>query len=438
LLVPLAACAPSADPDELRLCRLTLPALNDPGTVIDVLRAGTGPGRRDIRIDYRIETPDGVTRQRFIICRFAPLQTGAERGTLVGIATERGPMADASLHFLRRYYLTDPTVQWNDPGPGATAARGAALSPARAFLAQQVLAALPLATIYGLIAAAYGLIFGLVGRLHFGFGEFAAMGGSAMVLGALAFTLWLFGPGVPGLMAGALVGIASAGLFGLVTGRLVVTPLRQASGQQVLIATIGLAMVLQEGLRLTQGAKTLWLPPVGHAPVTIAHAGSFDVTVTAVGLATTGIGLLGIALVIALMHLTRFGRDWRASAQDRLAASLFGVDESRLLRHTFLLASAMAGLAGALVVTLYGGIGFAGGMDLGLKALIAAVVGGMGSVTGAFLGGLAIALIEAFWSALAPIAGRDLALYLLLAAMLIWRPRGLRGPVLPRDRNRET
>ena len=422
----------------MRLCRLTLPALNDPGTSIAVLRAGAGPGRRDIRIDYRVESPDGSARQRFVICRFAPLQTGAERGTLVGIATERGPMADASFHFLRRYYLTDPSAQWNDPGPGMTAGRGPALSPARAFLAQQMLSALPLALIYGLIAAAYGLIFGLVGRLHFGFGEFAAVGGSAMVLGALTAALWLVGPGLPAMIAGALVGIASAGLFGLVTGRLVIAPLRGSTGQQVLIATIGLAMMLQEGLRLMQGAKTLWLPPAGHAPVTIAHAGSFEVTVTAVGLATTGIGLLGAAVVMAIMHLTRFGRDWRASAQDPVAASLFGIDEASLLRRTFLLASAVAGLAGALVVTLYGGIGFAGGIDLGLKALIAAVVGGMGSVTGAFAGGLIIALVEAAWSALAPVAGRDLALYLLLAAMLIWQPQGLRGPPLPRDRNRET
>jgi branched-subunit amino acid ABC-type transport system permease component len=433
----MAACSPSADPDELRLCRLTLPALNEQGTRIVLLRAGAGPGRRDIRIDYRIETPDGNARQRFVVCRFAPLQTGAERGTLVGIATERGPMADASFHFLRRYYLTDPSAQLNDPGPGMTAGRGLSLSPARAWLAQQVLSILPLAVIYGLIAAAYSLVFGLVGRLHFGFGEFAALGGSAMVLAALMAALGLSGPGLAATVAGALIGIASAGLFGLVTGRLVVAPLRRAGGQQVLIGTIGLAMVLQEGLRLMQGAKTLWLPPVGHAPLIVAHSGSFDVTVTAVGLAVTGIGLVGMASAMALMHLTRFGRDWRASAQDPLAARLFGVDDDRLLRRTFLLASALAGLAGALVVTLYGGIGFAGGMDLGLKALIAAVVGGMGSVSGAFAGGLLIALVEALWSALAPIAGRDLALYLLLAAMLIWRQQGLRGPSLPRDRNRQ-
>jgi branched-chain amino acid transport system permease protein len=127
------------------------------------------------------------------------------------------------------------------------------------------------------------------------------------------------------------------------------------------------------------------------------------------------------------MRRSRFGRAWRAYADDPKAAALFGVDGRGLLLRTLALSGAMAGLSGALVVLQYGGLGFAGGFQLGLKALVAAVLGGVGSVAGAFLGGLAIGLFETAWSMLMPIDARDIALYALLAAVLVFRPGGFFG-----------
>jgi branched-chain amino acid transport system permease protein len=127
------------------------------------------------------------------------------------------------------------------------------------------------------------------------------------------------------------------------------------------------------------------------------------------------------------MQETGFGRAWRAYADDAKAASLFGVDGPRLLRQTLGLAGAMAGLSGMLIVAQYGGLGFAGGFQFGLKALIAAIIGGIGSVPGALLGGLAIGLFETFWSAYLPIEARDIALYGTLVAFLVFRPGGFLG-----------
>jgi branched-subunit amino acid ABC-type transport system permease component len=139
-------------------------------------------------------------------------------------------------------------------------------------------------------------------------------------------------------------------------------------------------------------------------------------------------------LLLAVMRRTAFGRNWRAIADDPLAASLFGVDGRRVFAATFALAAALAGVAGFVMTAYYGGVGYGAGLVLGLKALVAAVLGGIGSVGGALLGGLAIGLAEALWSATMPIESRDIAVFVLLSVVLALRPGGLRGfgDLLPR------
>ena len=117
-----------------------------------------------------------------------------------------------------------------------------------------------------------------------------------------------------------------------------------------------------------------------------------------------------------------------------LAAELFGVDRGRVLLFTFALASALAGLAGYVMTVYYGTVGYAGGIVLGLKALLAAVAGGIGSVPGAFLGGLLLGCAEAGWSALLPIEFRDLAIFTGLVLLLVVRPSGLFGFAEPLPR----
>jgi branched-chain amino acid transport system permease protein len=159
----------------------------------------------------------------------------------------------------------------------------------------------------------------------------------------------------------------------------------------------------------------------------LLRAGSFVVGVTPVSLVTGGVAVGAAAGLLMLMRRSGFGRAWRAYADDPKAAALSGVDGRGLLVRTLALAGGMAGLAGTLVVVQYGGLGFAGGFQLGLKALIAAVLGGIGSVAGALVGGIAIGAFETLWSAYFPIEMRDVALYASLVAVLVFRPGGLLG-----------
>jgi branched-chain amino acid transport system permease protein len=288
---------------------------------------------------------------------------------------------------------------------------------------QHLLFALPSIAIYALLAAAYSLIYGLVGRINLAFGELAAVGGYAAFLG---FALLGGRGGVAvGLACALSLAFTASVAYGSAAGRLVLEPLVRRSGQQALIGTLALAIVLQEFLRLAQGSKLLWLQPVFATPLGLARAGDFIVTVTPVALTTAaGCIIVGFALLL-LMRKSRFGRAWRACADDPLAAALFGVDRDRVFLKTFVLASALAGLAGYAMTVYYGSVGYAGGIALGLKSLAAAIAGGIGSVPGALIGGVLLGSAESLWSALFPIELRDLAIFILLVLLIVVRPHGL-------------
>jgi branched-subunit amino acid ABC-type transport system permease component len=195
----------------------------------------------------------------------------------------------------------------------------------------------------------------------------------------------------------------------------------------VLIASTGLALFLAEYVRLAQGSGMRWTPPLFNAPVGLARAGEFVVTTTPMAVAVTAIALLAAGGVIMLVHRSRFGRAWRACADDPRAAELMGLNSASVLLRTFLLASLVAGLGGAVTTLYYGGVTYSSGLIVGLKALIAAILGGIGSVQGAFLGGLLLGAVEALWSALFPIELRDPVVFGLLAVVLALRPGGLKG-----------
>jgi branched-chain amino acid transport system permease protein len=306
------------------------------------------------------------------------------------------------------------------------AAALAEVPPPLAYALQQVFVAMPKAAIYGLLATAYALVFGLVGRINLAFGEIAATGAAAAVAGVAA----MLGLGIAGPLAGLGAGLVAAafagGLYGFAGGHMTIIPIRDGA-QPSLIASVGLSLALMEWLRVLQGPATVWLPPVLSQTVPLARAEDFLVVLTPVSLLTTGLGLLTGSGLVAAMRYSPFGRAWRATADDAFAAALFGIDGRRLLLATLALSGAMAGLAGLLIVVQYGGLGFADGFQFGLKALIAAVLGGIGSVPGALLGGIAVGAFEAAWSAALPIEARDIALYAALAAILALRPGGFAG-----------
>ncbi len=427
LFLFLASCGEIVDAEEARLCRLALPALNQDGARLSVERTAPGPYPFSVRIDYRAISPEQEGRMRVAICRFSSTRDARGQRDLAGIATETGPMADASFYFLKRFYLEAPD------GAATAASRAEARSSVpeapfwAAYAAQQVIVALPTAAVYALLAAAYALIYGLVGRIVLVFGEFAALASLAGVVGLGVVSAVGAETALTGVLVALAVGVPAAGLHGLALSRFALNRLARAPGQHVLIASVGAGIALSEYLRLMQGAETRWLPPVFNQPVALLRAGDFTTTVTSVAALAAAVGLGACLALVAYMRWSRYGRQWRAVADDPLAAALFGVDEARVHDRALIIAAAVAGLSGIIVTVLYGGMGFAGGFQLGLKALIAAILGGIGSIGGAALGGLAIAVFEALWSATLPIEGRDMAIYAALAAVLILKPGGFFG-----------
>ncbi len=431
LVLLLTGCVPALDRDQARQCRTTLTALLDDATTIAVRdqdAARLPSGGTEVRIAYRADSADGEASQGTVTCSFG---TGVDRLRLRALRLPAGPLPEARVVMLDRFWLAATDALAHDPAPLPGSGRALALPAGTGYPLQQVLNALPGAAVYGLLATAYALIYGLVGRINLAFGAFAALGGSAALLPMLAGEAW---PAAVLLPVALLTALACAGVNGAVAGRLVFDRLHGASGQQGLVATVGLGLFLSEYVRLTQGSETRWAVPVLDSPLAIAADPDFSVTITPVALLIVASAGGAAAVLLAAMRRSRFGRNWRAFSDDPGAAALCGVGRSGLFTATFSLSCALAGLAGGLTVLAYGSLGTDYATTLGVKALTAAVLGGIGSVPGAFLGGLFLGLAEAGWSAAFPVVHRDLMAFSLLVACLVWRPGGFFGyrDLLPR------
>jgi branched-chain amino acid transport system permease protein len=160
---------------------------------------------------------------------------------------------------------------------------------------------------------------------------------------------------------------------------------------------------------------------LAHAPAGFAATATpMQILITAVAL-TVSLGTAGF------MHRSAFGRRWRAVADDTLAASLCGVDSRKVLISTMTLGGILAGVAGWILIVHYGGVGFSNGLAVGLKALAAAVLGGIGSIGGALVGGIIVGMAETLWSGYFPSTWRDVAILGGLVILLAVRPGGLFG-----------
>jgi branched-chain amino acid transport system permease protein len=420
----LSSCAEYLDADQARLCRTAIPVLDEGGQTITILRHSHRARPEHLQIDYAEAFGETAPRLHRIECTFAATGQADGRLDIVALSLDGEPLGEARLFFLKHYWLGSSESFGADPAPVRTLYYAPSVEPWLAYAIQQTMNSLPLAAIYGLLAAAYSLVYGLVGRINLAFGEFAAIGGYATLFGvSLAAGSGQF---LPLLVAAWLAAIAAA-VFGLLVARLVFVPLAPATGQQVLVATIGLAMFLQEFLRLTQGARVRWLGPILNAPIAIVQSPSFVATLTPIAAIVVAVAGIVAALLVGLMRFSRFGLEWRAYADDPGAAALFGVNPRLVLLKTFFLASALAGLSGYIMMVFYGSLGFGAATGLSMKALIAAILGGIGSVPGALLGGLAIGGLETLWSAVFPTAYRDIMVYGVLAATLLWLPGGFLG-----------
>jgi branched-chain amino acid transport system permease protein len=438
----LSACS-FLDTEQARVCRLVLPALHPHQTIIREMQvaapagneAATRTTRHAVRIDYTAQEGNERAAPHWAICMFEGGALTRGRLTLAGVDTDRGALGEARLLYLNRFWLADFAVATFDQASQSPPRVPQVPLPA-AYAAQQLVNALALCAIYALLATAYALIYGLIGRLNLAFGEIAVVGAYGVIAGITATVALGVQEPLGALALGLCVGAMLAALWSWVIGALLVAPLhaRFRLGQPILVATIAAAIAIQEFLRLTQGAQERWLPALFNEPLPLLRAGGFVVTATPLQFAITATATGAAVGVLLLLAKSRFGRAWRAFADDPGAAALFGVARERLIASTFALAGTLAGLAGWIVAIYYGTVSAGMGTMLGLKALVAAVVGGIGSLPGAFLGGILVGVIEAFWSAYFDIAFRDVVVFSLLIVMFVLRPGGLFGFASPGPR----
>lgn len=416
-----------ADQEQARLCAAAIGAFEtEPGPIEILERAPAAGAEHGVSLRWRA----GAGRaSRGITCSFAagPLERG--RLELTGVAVEgRAPLSEMELFWLRRWLAIRPGLEAGtgpEPRPEPRPSPGGAL-PLLYFL-QQLANAVTLSCVYGLLAVGYTLAYAVLGQIILAFGDIAMIGGVTTAI--LAALFGMFGmAGLPAaLLAMLALAAATAGACAWSADRLVFGRLREAAPHMPLIAAVGLGVLLQEAVRLLQHSGDLWVAPPFAASFVLARTGRFDLVIT---LSQVLILLLAAGVYAGLRVLlrsTRFGLAFRACADDRLAAELLGVDAGRTIALAFLIAGACAGTAAFVVVQYYGVANFLMGLMLGFKALTAAILGGIGSVSGAMLGGAVIAGLEVFWSAYFDIAYKDVAVFGLLVLLLVFRPGGLLG-----------
>ena len=297
-----------------------------------------------------------------------------------------------------------------------------------AYFVQQLINGLTLGSVYGLIAIGYTMVYGIIGMINFAHGEIYMIGAFVGLIAILALTS-LGIASVPLLLALVLLAaMITAGVAGWTVERLVYRPLRGAPRLAPLISAIGLSIVLQQFVQLTQGGRVKALQPMIHGGFTLMHGdGGFNVEISNLQIVIFAVTISLMAGLTLIIQRTELGRSQRAAAADPIMASFCGIDVDRTISITFVIGAALAAVAGVIVVLYYGVIDYLIGFLAGLKAFTAAVLGGIGSLPGALLGGLALGLIESFWAGYADAAYKDVAAYAILVLVLIFRPSGLLG-----------
>ena len=295
------------------------------------------------------------------------------------------------------------------------------------YFAQQLINGLTLGAIYGLIAIGYTMVYGIIGMINFAHGEIYMIGAFVAII---CFTI-LGMAGVTWIPLALLIVLVVAMMFTAAYGwtleRVAYRPLRRSPRLAPLISAIGMSIFLQNYVQILQGARIKPLQPVIQGGFTLSDTGGFTVQLSFVQIL---IFLVTVALMAAfglLIARTALGRAQRACQQDLDMAALLGIDIDRTISLTFVLGAMLASVAGVIVTVYYGVIDFYIGFLAGLKAFTAAVLGGIGSLPGAMLGGFILGLVEVMWSAYFTLEYKDVAAYSILVLVLIFRPTGLLG-----------
>lgn len=295
-------------------------------------------------------------------------------------------------------------------------------------LAQQIFNGLSLGAIYALIAIGYTMVYGIIGMINFAHGEIYMIGA---YVGLVTLTVIGTQTGMPlPLMVAAMLVVAMAvtGVYGYTLERVAYRPVRGSPRLVALISAIGMSIFLQNWMALGQGARDMAVPALFSGGI------NFDTGEHAFGVSMPYSRILIIVVTVVLMigltlfiKYSRMGRASRACSQDMHMANLMGIDTNKVISFTFVLGAMLAAVGGVLIAITIGKLNPFIGFIVGIKAFTAAVLGGIGSIPGAMLGGVLLGLAETFAAAYISSQYKDIVAFALLVLILLFRPTGLLG-----------
>ena len=294
------------------------------------------------------------------------------------------------------------------------------------IIAQQLVNGLALGAIYGLIAVGYTMVYGVIRMINFAHGDVYMI---SAYLAAISFAvLRFFGvDSVPFALLGTLVlTCVVTGFYGWSIERVAYRPLRGSSQLAPLISAIGISLMLQSYVQVAQGARDQGVPALVTGVFRFGSATDF-VQVTHMQAIIFVVSFAAMAGLTYLIERTTLGRQCRATQQNRRMASVLGVDTDRMISTIFVIGAVTAAVGGVLVTFNYGSFNFFIGFIIGVKAFTAAVLGGIGSLPGAIVGGLVLGLTEALFAGFVSTDYKDVFAFGLLICVLYFKPSGLLG-----------
>ena len=279
----------------------------------------------------------------------------------------------------------------------------------------QVLNGLQLGSIYALVALGYTMVYGIILLLNFAHGDIIMFGSYVAWIALVQLGL---NPAIAVLLA-----IFGCVLLGVLIDKVAYAPLREAPRLSILITAIGVSYLLENGVQLLLGADAKVVPSI----IDLGTVQVFGSTLSGTALLTVAVTIVATVVLTVLVQKTRLGKAMRAVSEDMGAARLMGVNVNSTISFTFAVGSALAGIAAILYSMAYQQASPTMGVMLGTKAFVAAVLGGIGSIPGAVIGGLIVGFSEVFVAAFGLSVWQDAVVFLLLILVLIVKPTGLLG-----------
>ncbi len=279
----------------------------------------------------------------------------------------------------------------------------------------QVLNGLQLGSIYALVALGYTMVYGIILLLNFAHGDIIMFGSYVAWIALVQLGL---NPAIAVLLA-----IFGCVVLGVLIDKVAYAPLREAPRLSILITAIGVSYLLENGVQLLLGADAKVVPSI----IDLGTVQVFGSTLSSTALLTVAVTIVATVVLTLLVQKTRLGKAMRAVSEDMGAARLMGVNVNSTISFTFAVGSALAGIAAILYSMAYQQVSPTMGVMLGTKAFVAAVLGGIGSIPGAVIGGLIVGFSEVFVAAFGLSVWQDAVVFLLLILVLVVKPTGLLG-----------